>query len=197
MAGWTTSEVVLTQSLTERAIVISKFIQLALECLRLNNFATVTQIVVGLQSQHVAALHKTWEKLSSEDKKAWQDLLELVDTRKNWLNMRQTMEKSAIGPRQNGLGCIPFLGTMSIDFPSLTLGIFMSDIVHVASRIMASGKIDFEGLRIRASIVKKTLRMIELAEEYDFQPEPSLGERCLWITAFDENMLHRIARGLE
>ena len=75
MAGWTTSEVVLTQSLAERSLVISKFIHLALECLRLNNFATVTQIVVGLQSQHVAALDKSWEKLSAEDKKAWQDLL--------------------------------------------------------------------------------------------------------------------------
>ena len=79
----------------------------------------------------------------------------------------------------------------------LSSGVFMSDLVHVTSRSLAIGKVDFEGLRIRASIVKKTLRMIELAEEYDFQPEPGLGERCLWITAFDENMLHRIAGGLE
>ena len=113
MAGWTTSEVVLTQSLSERTMVISKFIRLAVACQRLNNFATVTQIVVGLQSQHVAALHKTWEGLSPEDKKAWHDLLELVDTRKNWLNMRRAMDESSIGPRYKGVGCIPFVGTAS------------------------------------------------------------------------------------
>jgi hypothetical protein len=39
--------------------------------------------------------------------------------------------------------------------------------------------------------------MIELADGYDFQPEAGVGERCLWITAFDETMLRRIAAGLE
>jgi hypothetical protein len=72
----------------------------------------------------------------------------------------------------------------------------MSDLVHVASRSLPPGKIDFEGLRLRASVIKKTLRMIELAEEYDFQPEPGVGERCLWLTAFDESMLRRIAVSL-
>ena len=72
----------------------------------------------------------------------------------------------------------------------------MSDLVHVVSRPLPPTKIDFEGLRLRASVIKKTLRMIELAEEYDFQPEPGVGERCLWLTAFDESMLRRIAVSL-
>jgi len=73
----------------------------------------------------------------------------------------------------------------------------MSDLVHVDSRTLPPGKIDFEGLRLRASIVKKTLRLIELAEEYTFQPEAGVAERCLWITAFDDHMLRRIAIGME
>jgi hypothetical protein len=73
----------------------------------------------------------------------------------------------------------------------------MSDLVHISSRSLTPGKVDFEGLRLRASIIKKTLRLIELADEYDFQPEDGVGERCLWITAFDESMLRRIAAGLE
>jgi hypothetical protein len=72
----------------------------------------------------------------------------------------------------------------------------MSDLVHIASRSLPANKIDFEGLRLRASVIKKVLRMIELAEEYDFQPEPGVGERCLWLTAFDESMLRRIAASL-
>ena len=73
----------------------------------------------------------------------------------------------------------------------------MSDLVHVTSRSLSSGKVDFEGMRLRASIVKKTLHLIELSEEYDFEPVPGVGERCLWITAFDEPMLRRLAAGLE
>jgi hypothetical protein len=73
----------------------------------------------------------------------------------------------------------------------------MSDLVHISSRSVLQGKIDFEGLRLRASIIKKVLRLIELADEYDFQPEDGIAERCLWITAFDESMLRRIAGGLE
>jgi hypothetical protein len=73
----------------------------------------------------------------------------------------------------------------------------MSDLVHITSRPLSPGMIDFEGLRLRASIIKKMLTLIELAEEYDFQPEAGVAERCLWITAFNESMLRRIAAGLE
>jgi len=73
----------------------------------------------------------------------------------------------------------------------------MSDLVHISPRSPTHNRIDFQGLRQRASIVKRTLRMIELAEEYDIRPEAGVGERCLWITAFDEPMLRRIAAGLE
>jgi hypothetical protein len=196
MAGWTTSEVVLTQSLAERTKVVSKFIHIATACHRLHNYATLTQIVMGLQSNHVSALNKTWEGLSSKDRKRWQDLQDLVDSRKNWSRMRNEMEKSSAGPRRKGEGCIPFLGT-SLLSKYLIIGIFMSDLVHIDPRSMPHGKIDFEGLRLRASIIKRTLRMIELADEYDFQPEEGVGERCLWITAFDESMLRRVAVGLE
>jgi hypothetical protein len=73
----------------------------------------------------------------------------------------------------------------------------MSDLVHIDTRSLASGKVDFEGVRLRASIIKNTLQLIELAEEYDFQPEPDAGDRCLWITACDEATIRRIASGLE
>ena len=110
MAGWTTSEVVLTQSLAERIKVVSKFIHIAVACHRLHNYATLTQIVMGLQSNHVSTLTKTWEGLSSKDTKRWQDLQDLVDSRKNWSKMRNEMEKSSVGPRRKGEGCIPFVG---------------------------------------------------------------------------------------
>lgn len=73
----------------------------------------------------------------------------------------------------------------------------MSDLVHIDSRPMVQGMVDFEGLRLRATIIKRALQMIELADEYEFQPEAGVGERCLWITALDEPMLRRVAAGLE
>jgi hypothetical protein len=196
MAGWTTSEVILTQSVPERTMVISKFIHIAAVCRRLDNFATLTQIVVGLLSPLIIALKTTWQGLSSGDLRIWQELQELVDSRKNWSKMRQEMDAASNGVRQKGQGCIPFLGAATF-LGELTLGIFMSDLVHVTSLPLSSGKIDFEGLRLRSAIVKKTLRLIELAEDYDFEVEPEVGERCLWITAFDEPMLSRLIAGLE
>jgi hypothetical protein len=35
--------------------------------------------------------------------------------------------------------------------------------------------------------------MIELAEGYRFKPASGVGEKYLWITAFDETMLRGIA----
>jgi hypothetical protein len=110
MAGWTTSEIILTQSIAERRLVISKFIHIAAACQRLHNYATLTQIVMGLQSQHVTALTKTWEALNSEDMSLWNDLQNLVDSRKNWSKMRYEMDSSCVGPRSKDEGCIPFVG---------------------------------------------------------------------------------------
>jgi hypothetical protein len=197
MAGWTTSEIVLTQSLAERTKVVSKFIHIAEACRRIHNYATLTQIVMGLQSNHISALKKTWEGLNAEDSKLWKHLQDLVDSRKNWSRMRNEMDGSSAGPRSNGEGCIPFLGDSVGSSWCLIPGIFMSDLVHICHRSPSNNKIDFEGLRQRASIVKRTLRMIELADEYDIRPETGVGERCLWITAFDGPMLRRIAAGLE
>jgi GDP/GTP exchange factor required for growth at low temperature len=112
MTGWTTSEIVLTQSLAERITVVSKFIHIAEACRRIHNYATVTQIVMGLQSNHVSALKKTWEGLNAADSKIWQELQNLVDTRKNWSKMRHEMDHSCAGPRAQGQGCIPFLGIL-------------------------------------------------------------------------------------
>ena len=110
MAGWTTSEVILTQSLSERTMVVSKFIHIAAACHRLHNYATLTQIVMGLQSNYVSGLKKTWEGLNSEDTKLWHDLQELVDSCRNWAKMRNEMDNSIVGPRSKGEGCIPFIG---------------------------------------------------------------------------------------
>jgi len=110
MAGWTSSEVILTQSLSERTMVISKLIHLATACHRLQNYATLAQIVMGLQSNHVSVLKKTWDGLSSQDLKLWQDLQDLMDPRKNYAKMRNEMDKAILGPRQKGQGCIPFIG---------------------------------------------------------------------------------------
>jgi len=91
-------------------MVVSKFIHLAAACRRLHNYATLVQIVMGLQSQHVAGLAKTWETLSSEDVKLWNELQDLVDSRKNWSRMRNELDKASVGPRKAGEGCIPFIG---------------------------------------------------------------------------------------
>jgi RasGEF domain len=183
-----------TQTLAERRLVVSKFIHLAAACQQMHNYATLTQTVTGLQSQHVSALTKTWDGLSQEDIDLWNDLQSLVDSQKNWSKMRNKMDISGVGPRCKGEGCIPFIGTSLPN--SSYLGIFMPDLVHTVSQSLQPGKIDIEGLRLRVSIVKKTLRMIELVEEYIYRPESGVGEQCLRITVFNEPML-RIAAGLE
>lgn len=110
MTRWTTSEVILTQSLAERIMVITKFIHIALACQGLHNYATLTQIVMGLQSKYVSNLVKTWDGLSPGDMKKWQELQELVDARKNWAKIRNEMDRATVEPQGKGEGCIPFMG---------------------------------------------------------------------------------------
>jgi hypothetical protein len=91
-------------------MVISKLIHLAAACHRLQNYATLAQIVMGLQSNHISPLKKTWEGLSSQDLKLWQDLQDLMDPRKNYTKMRNEMDKAILESPRKGRGCIPFIG---------------------------------------------------------------------------------------
>ncbi|GET02507.1 ras GEF [Rhizophagus clarus] len=122
---WVATEIVLTRSLDDRVQVIEKFIRIAQKCLQFSNFATLTQILLGLQSPPVERLRRTWTRVRNEDLHAFKELSEYISAFGNWKVIREAMRKSIedstilkelMKQRKSRIsdvrntGCIPFLG---------------------------------------------------------------------------------------
>lgn len=103
---WVLSEIVLTQSVEERALCITKYIHIAKHTRRVKNYATLFQLTIALTSIDCSRLTKTWDLVPFGEKKALKELEDLVTPIKNFNNLRQEMETANADE-----GCIPIVGT--------------------------------------------------------------------------------------
>ncbi|KAG2210338.1 hypothetical protein INT47_003323 [Mucor saturninus] len=92
---WVSSEIVRTRNINERVRLIEKFIRLAKKCKMYSNYATLVQILLGLQSPAVARLERTWSKVSAKCQKLLSKLTEFTSPMKNWKNIRDSMTEVA------------------------------------------------------------------------------------------------------
>lgn len=60
-----------------------------------SNYATLVQILLGLQSPNVARLEKTWSKVSAKCQKELSNLTEFTSPMRNWKNIRDSMTEVA------------------------------------------------------------------------------------------------------
>lgn len=134
-SNWVASEVVLTQNIDERAAVISKLIRIAWKCYLQSNFASLAQIIFGLNTPWVQRLRRTWSRVGYFETRMWRDLNSFVGPRHNFRHLRNAMLKVAEGnagesgpgdfsasPRAVDAGkagstraCIPFFGLFVSD----------------------------------------------------------------------------------
>lgn len=57
--------------------------------------------------------------------------------------------------------------------------------------------VNFERHRMTAGIVKKLLRLIEASHQYKFTAVDGVCERCLWISALDDDEIRGLSLGIE
>lgn len=105
MVKWVLSEIVLTNNVEERALVVMKYIHVAKHARKIHNYATMLQLTIALTSVDCARLYKTWELVPGVEKKALKDLENLVTPIRNFNNLRQEMETANADE-----GCIPVVG---------------------------------------------------------------------------------------
>ncbi|UZJ52982.1 hypothetical protein CBS101457_002302 [Exobasidium rhododendri] len=139
--NWVASEVVLTRHVDERAAVICKLIRIAWKCYHHSNFATLTQIILGLQSPWVERLSKTWSRIGMLEMRMLRDLKAFTNPARNFKYLRTSMrnmivqggmeelitssgpprstknntDQSQSYPFRPNDGCIPFFGLFLSD----------------------------------------------------------------------------------
>ncbi|CAO3631144.1 unnamed protein product [Cunninghamella echinulata] len=135
---WVASEIVCVEKLDTRVKVVEKFIRLAQKCRIYSNYATLVQILLGLQSPSVSRLKRTWARVRAKEMKLLEELSQFTSPMRNWKHIRDNMtlvaEEYGMSPTEvqvempgatsngnkKGLkltkvkipfgGCIPFLG---------------------------------------------------------------------------------------
>jgi son of sevenless-like protein len=115
------------KNLKLRTDKFKRFVKLANECAKLNNFNAVFEITGGLQNSAVHRLKKTQEVMAQmtmvyvlkglpvEIKKMYEELLVLTAPGKSWKYYRDTLH--TINPP-----CIPFLGVYQTDLTFISEG---------------------------------------------------------------------------
>lgn len=78
------------------------------ECLQLNNFNGLLEIIAGLNSHSVSRLEKTWDETSQKTKKKLAELDKVMSLQHNRINYRQRIAKA-------NLPCMPYLGSFLAD----------------------------------------------------------------------------------
>ncbi|OAD77211.1 hypothetical protein PHYBLDRAFT_123163 [Phycomyces blakesleeanus NRRL 1555(-)] len=185
---WVASEIVRTRQIDERVRVIEKFIRLAQKCKLFCNFATLVQILLGLQSPSVSRLRKTWSRVGTSEMKLLDQLSAFTSPMRNWKSIRDSMMmiKLPFG------GCIPFLG------------IYLSDLIYQAntqntpiSPVLKQSLVNFRKHRIIATVIKRVLTFQNLARRYSFETREALNDLCFQVDALTTEKIRELSLEIE
>ncbi|KAG0029698.1 hypothetical protein BGZ82_007792 [Podila clonocystis] len=120
---WIIETIVDQGDLKKRVEMIKYWIKVGEECLKLNNFDTLTAITCAIDSSPIHRLSATWEAMTSDFCTRFQQLQHVVSTKHNYREYRAKL-KSTEGP------CIPFLG------------LFLTAVTHITDGNAAFQEVD-------------------------------------------------------
>ncbi|OAD78823.1 hypothetical protein PHYBLDRAFT_90313, partial [Phycomyces blakesleeanus NRRL 1555(-)] len=188
---WVACEIVRTQQLEERVKVIEKFIRLAQKCKMYTNFATLVQILLGLQSPSVSRLQKTWSRVGVAEMRQLDQLSAFTSPMRNWKHIRDSMTTTKI--KMPFGGCIPFLG------------IYLSDLVFNSeqpayldiSPVLKQSLVNFRKHRITATVVKRVLTFQSLARRYSFEIDDDIYYMCSQLEVLKPETIRRLSFEIE
>ncbi|KAI5966171.1 LTE1 [Candida pseudojiufengensis] len=185
MVNWIISEILLTSNSLEKMNIISRFIHIAQNCLILQNFSTLMQIILALTSNKIQNLKTIWRNLSPGDILLLKNLELLTSPIKNFLNLR-----IAINSIKSSKGCIPFVGLYLSDltFNAERPSIIKRNITQENDENSNSNKlINFSKFRTSVHIVKSLSQCIEWSINYNLKIENEILSKCLYIQSLDED----------
>jgi len=145
---WVATEICNIQDLKKRTNMLKKWIIIANECIKSNNFYSFFSIISGLSLIPVSRLKKTWDGIGDKHKKIWKSHENLCDPSKNMKNFRDILENSKPP-------IVPFL---PIYIKDLT---FMND----GNESKIDGMINFDKLRMMANRVKDISKLVDYEYE--------------------------------
>ncbi|KAH9253566.1 hypothetical protein BASA81_008402 [Batrachochytrium salamandrivorans] len=126
MSRLVSHSICLFSDLKQRAGVLRRWVEIAKELLKMNNFNGVFEILAGLHSVAVYRLHKTRQYLAARTRNVL-EFLEEVTSRKGNYSAYRAMLNAASAPVQPA---VPFIGAALADLSFLDMGHGASLVTH-------------------------------------------------------------------
>jgi son of sevenless-like protein len=171
VSRWVATCVVQEENPKQRKLTLTKMIHLAEACYKLNNFNAIFEIVSGLQNAAVHRLRKTWEAISTRERKEYERLVDLVSRDNNYRSIRRAILD--VKPP-----CIPYIG------------VFLTDLTFIedGNPDILNGKINFIKRRKLAMLI----RDIQTYQQtpYKLHHLPQLQEQLRNIKPMQEDQLY-------
>ncbi|KAG7922710.1 hypothetical protein KL905_001931 [Ogataea polymorpha] len=171
--NWIISEILLCKSVALRALTLSRFIHIANNCLKMQNYSTLYQIVLALNSSIIKKLKGTWNAVDVGDLLLFKKLKDLCSPERNFANFRAELRQIRASK-----GIIPFL---ALDLSDLTV-----NSERPTTTVAEYELINIDKFRVSCGILKNMLRNIEYSKIYSFQKHPQLLSKCLYISCLSE-----------
>ncbi len=116
MSYWLIEEILSYDKKKIRAQAIFKFLNVAMECKKLNNFNDCASIFCGVSNWIIKDLKKTWSVMPEEALKIYEELSEFCSMNNNFKNQRTELENAS------GKACLPNLMLLFKDLAFLEEG---------------------------------------------------------------------------
>eukprot|EP01080_Neovahlkampfia_damariscottae_P003929 gene3929-7139_t len=157
LSSWISNQIVDTDNLKQRILIVEKFIDISDKLWNLNNFNGLFSVFSALNSSSIFRLKKTFEGISEESKKKFQYLHQQTSPSGAFSNMRSRL--ISVKPP-----CIPYVGVYLTDLTFIQDG-------HPKYQ---NGKINF----VKCLQFAKVIREIQTYQntKYYFHDVPSLVE---------------------
>ena len=185
MSQWAATEIIKGDTPENRAIIISKFIEIAARCRELGNFGGVMEILSALHNSAISRLKKTWAFVPKEKKESFDTLSKLMSPMPNFKNYREEYSKTK-------LPWLPYLGIHLTDLTFIDDGneTFLDSnktVINVQKAkllattiktILTSSSIPYEGLS-PSSTIQRILSTVEFFEDHEIYRISKLKEESL------------------
>nr|CAG4712205.1 unnamed protein product [Naegleria fowleri] len=170
---WVAHQILENKKEDKRAKAIRKFIKVAHELRKLNNFNGLKEIIGGLRSVPIMRLKKTWALVPKKHLENYKELEKIVSTAKNYKEMRSTM-KECHPP------LIPFIGLYLTDLTFIEDG--NKDYINEEKKI-----INFFKRQKLAFVIQGGIKRYQ--KEYKLKPVTELKNKLTNMVHFSEEKL--------
>jgi hypothetical protein len=174
VSSWVCTKILKQEDMEQRAGLIKKFIEIAEKSAEMKNFNTLMEILAALNCHPVERLKQTWERVPARSIEIKMSLEELMETRNNYRNYRESMEKC----RLNNAFALPYFG------------IYLRDLVFIdeGNATDKDGSLNLDKIQLIANVLKDmkffqkkdfTNKVADMETQAFFQVLKGLGEEEL------------------